>query len=172
MNKLPDLFTPFLNQLPMPPAWLIAEGHNRIVLLLNHILQQEPEAMQRLSRQKGRIVQFMWQKYALQLTATPVGLLAVASEGADGASPKVDLVLEITDTDVQEIGKKWLQGGKPNVRIEGDVQLAAEVQWLTQNVVWDLEDDIARWVGNIPAHHIAQTVRAVQTKLKEWVSTR
>ncbi len=171
MNTLPDFFTSFFAKLPQPPEWLISEGHNRIVLLLNHVLQQEPEAMQRIARQKGRIVKFAWQQYTLLLSPTAVGLLAVASEPS-AEDKKIDLLLEIIDTDVSELGKKLMQGDKPNVRIEGDVQLAAEVQWLTQNVQWDLEGDLARIVGNVPAHHMANAMRDLRNKLREWVAKK
>ena len=168
MNTLPDFFTSVFAKLPKPPEWLIAEGHNRIVLLLNHILQQESEAMQRLARQQGRIVKFAWQDYTLFLTATSVGLLALASQHVTEKS-KVDLLLEITDTDITALGKKLMQGDTPNVRIEGDIQLAAEVQWLAQNVRWDLEDDLARIVGDVPAHHLINAAKAVHAKLREWL---
>ncbi len=186
MNTLPDFFTSFFakfpgnlsnnfpkpnldfSKLPAPPDWLISEGHNRIVLLLNHVLQQEPEAMQRLARQKGRVVKLAWQQFTLLLTATPVGLLAVASRPNE-ASSNIDLLLEITDTDVVALGQKIMVGDKPNVRIEGDIQLAAEVQWLAQNVKWDLEDDLARVIGDVPAHHVMNAARAVQGKLQEWL---
>lgn len=36
-----------------PPAWVVDETLNRLVLFLNHVLMSEPEAMQRLARQKG-----------------------------------------------------------------------------------------------------------------------
>ena len=175
MNTLPDFFTSFFSKLPQPPEWLVSEGHNRIVLLLNHVLQQEPEAMQRIARQKGRVVKFAWQHYTLLLAPTAVGLLAVASQPnleIKDEKQKIDLLLEIIDTDVAELGKKLMQGDKPNVRIEGDVQLAAEVQWLTQNVQWDLEGDLARIFGNVPAHHIATSMRELQSKLREWVATK
>jgi ubiquinone biosynthesis accessory factor UbiJ len=183
---MPDFFTSFFakfpgnlpnnfpkpnldfSKFPSPPDWLIAEGHNRIVLLLNHVLQQEPEAMQRLARQKGRVVKLAWQQFTLLLTATPVGLLAVASQ-QDKTSSKIDLLLEITDTDLANLGRKLMLGEKPNVRIEGDIQLAAEVQWLAQNVKWDLEDDLARVIGDVPAHHVTRAARAVQDKLQEWL---
>lgn len=183
MNTLPDFFTSFFakfpgnlpkplldfSQFPTPPDWLIHEGHNRIILLLNHVLQQEPEAMQRLARQKGRVVKFAWQQFTLLLTATPVGLVAVAAKPFD-SNPKIDLLLEITDTNVADISQKIMRGDKPHVRIEGDIQLAAEVQWLTQHVQWDLEDDLARIIGDVPAHHAMNAARAVQSKLKEWLA--
>jgi ubiquinone biosynthesis accessory factor UbiJ len=172
MNTLPDFFTSFFakfpGNLPTPPLWLISEGHNRIVLMLNHVLQQEPEAMQRLARQKGRVVKFAWQQFTLMLTATPVGLLAVAS-APDGTNPKIDLLLEVTDTDVMDLSQKLMRGDKPNVRIEGDIQLAAEVQWLAQNVRWDVEDDLARVVGDVPAHYAVKMISAVKAKLQDWL---
>ena len=36
-----------------PPTWAVHEIQQRAVLVLNHVLQQEPEAQQRLVRQKG-----------------------------------------------------------------------------------------------------------------------
>ena len=39
-----------------PPAWLVQEGQNRIILSLNHVLQQEPQAMERLAAQSGKSV--------------------------------------------------------------------------------------------------------------------
>ena len=171
MNTLPDFFSSLFSKLPQPPQWLVTEGHNRIVLLLNHVLQQEPEAMQRIARQNARVVKFAWQNYSILLTATPVGLLALACQG-ESEKQKIDLMLEIIDTDVAEIGKKLMQGDKPNVRIEGDVQLAAEVQWLMQNVSWDMEGDLARIVGDVPAHTIATSMLDLRSKLRDWVAKK
>ena len=54
---------------------MVDEVQRRIVLLLNHILMQEPEAMARLVRQKGSVVQMQWRAFAIKLVATPAGLL-------------------------------------------------------------------------------------------------
>ena len=40
---------------PQPPAWLVHELQHRLVLFLNHVLMQEREAMERLTRQRGRV---------------------------------------------------------------------------------------------------------------------
>lgn len=37
---------------------------------------------------------------------------------------------------------------KPAVSIEGDVQLAAEVAWLVDNLRWDVEEDLSRLIGD------------------------
>ena len=58
-------------------------------------------------------------------------------------------------------GAGAFRGDKPAVRIEGDVQLAAEVNWLVDHVRWDVEDDLARAIGDVPAHTIATGARRV-----------
>ena len=52
--------------------------------------------------------------------------------------------------------------------IQGDVQLAAEVAWLADNVRWDVEEDLARLLGDAPAHVLAQTVRRAVEVLSGW----
>jgi ubiquinone biosynthesis protein UbiJ len=62
-----------------------------------------------------------------------------------------------------------MQGDKPAVRIEGDVQLAAEVNWLVDHVRWDLEEDLARVMGDAPAHTVVQLARSMVQALAQFV---
>lgn len=149
-----------------PPTWLIQEGHQRIVLLLNHVLMQEPEAMARLTRQKGRVVLAEWRQFKMALIVTPAGLLNVAPDGV-GA----DLRLHIIQSSPLELAKTTMNGDKPAVRIEGDVQLAAEINWLVDHVRWDIEEDLSRIIGDVPAHTLAQAARKSAQALRKFVQT-
>jgi ubiquinone biosynthesis protein UbiJ len=62
-----------------------------------------------------------------------------------------------------------LQGEKPAIRIEGDVQLAAEVNWLIDHVRWDPEEDVARLMGDAPAHTLVQTAKRAVDALRSFV---
>ena len=150
-----------------PPTWAIEEGHRRIVLLLNHVLHQEPQAMERLVRQKGRVVLTQWRDYSLKVVVTPAGLLDVADTGV-----VADLTLTLTDESPIAIAQAVMHGAKPAVRIEGDVQLAAEINWLADNVRWDLEEDLARIMGDAPAHMLIQSGRTVAQAIAQFVSKR
>jgi ubiquinone biosynthesis protein UbiJ len=58
----------------------------------------------------------------------------------------------------------WLLGGatgRAPMEVRGDVGLAAEVSWLAEHLRWDIEDDLARVIGDAPAHQLAQIGRAV-----------
>jgi ubiquinone biosynthesis protein UbiJ len=150
-----------------PPSWVVHEIQHRAVLFLNHVLQQEPEAQQRLMRQKGRVVRFEWRFVALQLQATPAGLLDIAPEGA-----VPELTLIVTESSPFGLARATLRGDKPAVRIVGDVQLAAEVNWLVDHVRWDVEDDLARVVGDVPAHTIGNIARRAATAIRQFVGDR
>jgi ubiquinone biosynthesis protein UbiJ len=65
-----------------------------------------------------------------------------------------------------------MRGNKPGVRVEGDVQLAAEVNWLIDHVRWDAEEDLARLIGDAPAHTLAQFTRSAITALKKFTAQR
>lgn len=160
----------FFQNLPVPPlqppAWAVDEMQRRIVLLLNHILQQEPEACARLTRQQGRVVQLQWRALYLKLSATPAGLLELATEQA-----KPDLQLVLTEESPLALASELLRGERPGVRVAGDVQLAAEVNWLVDHVRWDLEEDLARLMGDAPSHALAQVGRGVAQKLREFIGS-
>ena len=74
---------------PVPP-WAVQELQQRLVLLLNHVLQQEPAAMLRLKQHKGQCILARWQAYSLFLSITPAGLLDVADAAAQ---PDLSIVL-------------------------------------------------------------------------------
>ena len=161
---LEDVFQQLSTTL-QPPAWAVEEAQRRIVLLLNHVLMQEPEATARLARQKGRVVLFHWRNVHFKLLLTPAGLL----ELADAEAPS-DLTLSVTEESPVALVQSALSGAKPAVRIEGDVQLAAEVNWLVDHVRWDIEEDLARIMGDAPAHALGQAARRVAEAVRQFLT--
>jgi ubiquinone biosynthesis protein UbiJ len=165
-----SFFDPFLNKVGSalkPPDWVVDEVQQRIVLLLNHVLMQEPEAQARLLRQKGSVVLAQWRSFSIKLQATPAGLLDRARPDA-----RSDLTLTVTEVSPFALLQAAVRGEKPAVSIEGDVQLAAEVNWLVEHVRWDLEEDLSRVVGDVPAHAMGDTVRRMTSALRQFVGAR
>ena len=148
-----------------PPAWVVDETQQRLVLFLNHVLAQEKQAQDRLQRQKGRIVRVKLGVFSLDMIVTPAGLLDLAP-----AVAKPDLVLTVPMDSPQSVVQAVMTGKPPPVSIEGDVQLAAEVGWLADNLRWDVEEDLARVIGDAPAHAIADAVRRLASSLKQFVA--
>jgi ubiquinone biosynthesis protein UbiJ len=59
-----------------------------------------------------------------------------------------------------------LGGTPPAVQIEGDAQLAGDVNWLLQNLRWDVAADLERLFGPGVAHQIHQAGSALATALR------
>lgn len=165
-------------------AWLNVLGNEalaRMTLLANHVIAAEPEAMQRLAQHAGKSLRLQWRSWPdflpAALTArlpqpmpatwaiSGAGLLDFQPAGAAGATaddtappPEADSSLVVT-LDSGDIARWLLAGagsGRPPMDIQGDAALAAEVGWLADHLRWDIEDDLARVVGDAPAHQIAR----------------
>jgi ubiquinone biosynthesis protein UbiJ len=156
-----------VGQALQPPSWLVEEMQRRLVLMLNHVLQQEPEAQARLKRQSGRLVEAHWRGFSVRLLATPAGLLDLGP-----AQQAPDLTLTLVDESPFSLAQTALRGEKPPVRIAGDVQLAAEVQWLVDHVRWDLEEDLSRVIGDAPAHALGQVARRMADAVRQFAARR
>jgi ubiquinone biosynthesis protein UbiJ len=162
---------PFLDDLfdsaarTLQPPWLVQEMQRRIVLLLNHVLMQEDEAQARLARQAGKVVHAQWRTFTMRVAPTRAGLLEVAP----ASDAPADLTLTVTETSALQLAQSALKGDKPPVHIAGDVQFAAEINWLVEHVRWDLEEDLARIVGDAPAHAIGDAARRMRDVMRDFV---
>ena len=147
------------------PDWLVAELQNRVVLLANHVLMQEPQAQERLRRQAGKVMLVRWGVFDLRLAATPAGLLERTHVAAEP-----DLSITLVQTSPLALAQSVLTGQKPEVSIQADVALAADVAWLADNLRWDLEEDLSRFLGDAAAHTLVGQARMLAQAIRGFVA--
>lgn len=147
-----------------PPDWVVDEVQHRLVLLLNHVLMQEPEATARLARLRGRSVRVQWRALSMTVAATPAGLLEL-----DAGHKAADLSLVVADDSPVSLAQTVLTGDKPPINIEGDVQLAAEVNWLVDHVRWDIEEDLSKLVGDAAANTLVSMGRQAFQAMQQFI---
>jgi ubiquinone biosynthesis protein UbiJ len=111
------------------------------------------------------VVHIQWGLFALYLVVTPAGLVDRAS-----AASKPDLLLSVATSSPLVIVQSVLAGKPPPVKIDGDVQLAAELGWLAENLRWDAEEDLSRLMGDAPAHALADVARRLLAGLKQFLA--
>ena len=165
-NTFPFSFLESIATRFQPPEWVVSETQQRLVLFLNHVLMQEKEALDRLARKKGSVLHIRWGLFALDLLITPAGLLDRADVEA-----KPDLLVSVAADSPLTVLQSMMAGKPPPVKIEGDVQLAAELGWLTENLRWDFEEDLSRVVGDIPAHAMADAAKRVGQAVKSFLAS-
>ena len=146
----------------------------RLTLFLNHVLGAEPVAMQRLQQHAGRSVQLELQGWPGVLPALPPTTFRVSAAGllewAVGDTPvQPDLRVSIDASNPALAAVQALTGERPRVEVSGDAAFATDLNWLFDNLRWDVQDDLANLVGPVPAREIARLGGGIATGLREAV---
>jgi ubiquinone biosynthesis protein UbiJ len=153
-----------LNALVAPAAM------ERLTLALNHVLAAEPAATQRLLPHRGRSIALelrQWPSWlpqppVLAFVITPAGLLEWCRDAAPVA-PDLHVALDAGNPAGLALG--WLSGQPPAMDVQGDAALAGDVQWLADNLRWDLEADLERLFGPAVAHQLARVAGLLKSAL-------
>lgn len=125
---------------------------------VNHVLRGAAWARAELRRHAGKTARFELFPGGFSLTVLDSGEVAAAPPAAAPAvtlalSPAVMLRLAVRDE------RAWTQ-----VAATGDTEFAATIGQLARNLRWDLEEDLSRVFGDVAAHRMAETGRA----LRRW----
>jgi len=147
----------------------------RLTLWLNHVIASEDAAVQRLRPHAGRFIRLQltgWPPLLpalpdLSFAVTPAGLLEWPATPA--ATP--DLLLTVDAANPARMVVEGLSGQRPPVAVVGDAALATDVSWLMDNLRWDVQDDLARFIGEAPAHQLAQIGGKVGGAAREALRT-
>ena len=148
-----------------PPVWLTDELQNRLLLLVNHVLSQEPEAMRRLARHKTKRLQVDGGGVGLCWEISGVGLF-MRADTTRVVEP--DLRVAVIETQWAALLKTVASGAQPEVKIFGDVLLAAEIGWIRDHVRWDIEADVARVIGDVAAVNLTRIVKGAIATVQQF----
>jgi ubiquinone biosynthesis accessory factor UbiJ len=161
--------------MPDVPPLLAAGLQDRLVLLLNHLLGREPAASERLRPLAGQSLtvtldgQPGWapQLPPLHLAVTPAGLFERIE-----APAQPQLHIAIDGRNPLQLALGALQGERRGVTVSGEVPMASSVNWLFENLRWDLGDELARVVGPAPARLLEQAAGAARAAIGKLLSPR
>jgi len=125
------------------------------VAVLNHLLAREAWATDRLRPFAGRRVR-------LRLPPLPDLALALGADGLlarDAAEGAPDLVITLKPGALPGLLARDDRLMR-DAEVSGDTDLAAALQFVFRNLRWDVEEDLARVVGDAAAHRAVSTGRA------------
>jgi len=126
---------------------------------LNHLLQQQPWAAERLRAFAGQGVEFRCPPFPdLRLRITDTGFLDRGQAEAASA-----LVVKLSPGTVPFLLARD-ETARKQVEIEGSADLASTVDYLFRHLSWDFEEDLSNVLGDIVAHRLASGGRA----FAEW----
>lgn len=113
---------------------------------------------------------------------TPAGLLetqnlpvndadsatTVTSAHIQAQAPTNGLVITVHLPDPLNLARQLMTGRRPEVNIEGDAALAEVAAWMMKHLRWDIEDDLARWLGSTPAELLRHLGEGLRQALARW----
>ena len=159
-------------------ALVVPAALQRLTLLLNHVLSAEPIAAQRLLPHSGKRLRVELVDWPPLLPAppevtfevTPAGLLEWCGEGGPTPDSPAELHLSVAAANPALLMARLAAGERPEVGVQGEAQFAADVNWLAENLRWDLEADLARVIGPLPARQVASLGAALAAGLHRWAA--
>lgn len=143
----------------------------RLTLLANHVIGAEQAATQRLAPHAGKVLQFEalnWPPLLPSLPPlawriTPAGLLEWCGLERT-ATPQ--LTVRVHAENPAALAARFAAGEAPRVEIDGDAQLATEVDWMMQNLRWDVAGDLERVFPPALANAIARMGHGMAAALR------
>lgn len=135
-----------------------------LLLGLNHLLAPSEWARLRLKPFAGQVVLLEMPPLQLALVATAEGLFD-AHSGDTASQVHITLPASTPLLMLQDIDKVMQQA-----RISGNAEYAETLSFIFRHLEWDVEADLAPWVGDIIAHRLTRLGRSLQQHLRQGAS--
>jgi ubiquinone biosynthesis protein UbiJ len=129
---------------------------------LNHYLHLDPDSLNRLKKLEGKIATIVWPAlhFVFQCRFSADSVLISADE------------IEVSDVKISgtpwEMFNMMLAKDRQHffidtLKIEGDAVLGQQVLALFDEMQWDGEEYLSRFVGDVPAHYLGRAGKQIQT---------
>jgi len=147
---------------------------DRLTLVINHVLSSETVATDRLKAHAGRSVELSPVGWPSLLPPPPLLAFRISPAGLlewDGPERRsaADLSLRVDTSNPVAMLSRALSGEMPPVDIDGDALLAGDVNWLLQNLRWDVGADLERLFGPLAGPQLHRLGSALAVALRTAV---
>lgn len=143
----------------------------RLTLLLNHVLASESAAIDRLRPHAGQCIELHLSGWPAWLPAAPALAFRVTRAGllewCGGSVPEADLHVHVDASNPALLAARSLIGETPAVAVDGNAALATQVNWMLENLRWDIAADLERAFGPRIAHQLVVIASALARGLGE-----
>jgi len=129
-----------------------------LVRAINHVLKHEEWALRDLKSHQGKVIELILPIGSMRWQIQDDCLMTLLSD----VHPHPDLVLELDADGFSALSTP--QGSIKDramraVKITGDAQLAQLIAKLSNQLRWEYEEDLAKIIGDAPAHFICSQAK-------------
>ena len=129
----------------------------------NHLLSQNDWMQSDLINHKNKIVIIEISGFKTIFKVKEDGQVEMINDSKDY---NCKIKLTVNDLIGQLVNNK---NGK--ISIEGDIELANKISQVLRKIEWDLEEDLAKYIGDIPAIRTTKALKKIKNTTKENIKT-
>ena len=134
---------------------MVAALNYPVVKLFNRVLADYPMAREQLAKHAGKVIAASVGPFDGRLRVAAEGSVEMVGEGGD-VPP--DVTFQIPLLLLPRLAKRDEVAFR-EVVFNGDSEFAALLATLVREIEWDIEEDLSKFVGDIAAHRIVDTVK-------------
>lgn len=127
--------------------------------LINHLLNQNDWMQTKLKPYLGMVIELEIDTLSLKFTVNNEGQLIVN----DTENPP-DAHIQMT---IKSLIQLITQKKKNGITVKGNLDLANEFSKVIENIEWEMEEDLSRFIGDIPAAEITKISKIVLKQTKK-----
>ena len=129
----------------------------------NHLLSQNDWMQSDLINHKNKIVIIEISGFKTIFKVKGDGQVEMINDSKD-----YDCKIKLTVNDL--IGQ-LVNNKNGKIGIEGDIELANKISQVLRKIEWDLEEDLAKYIGDIPAIRTTKALKKIKNTTKENIKT-
>ena len=129
----------------------------------NHLLSQNDWMQSDLINHKNKIVIIEISGFKTIFKVKGDGQVEMINDSKD-----YDCKIKLTVNDL--IGQ-LVNNKNGKISIEGDIELANKISQVLRKIEWDLEEDLAKYIGDIPAIQTTKAIKKIKNTTKENIKT-
>jgi len=129
----------------------------------NHLLSQNDWMQSDLINHKNKIVIIEISGFKTIFKVKEDGQVEMINDSKD-----YDCKIKLTINDL--IGQ-LVNNKNGKIGIEGDIELANKISQVLRKIEWDLEEDLAKYIGDIPAIRTTKALKKIKNTTKENIKT-
>jgi len=128
-------------------------------ILIDHLLSQNDWMQTSLIDHQHKVIAIEISSIKIIFKVNENGLLQSIDE-----SENFDCIIKLT---VNDFINQLVNNKNGNISIEGDLELANKVSQVLKKIEWDVEEDLSKYIGDIPAIHSTKIIKKVITSGKK-----
>ena len=120
-------------------------------IIVNHLLSQNDWMQSKLFVHKNKTITISISDFETHFEIENNGQLKTSNK-----KKKVDCIIKLT---INDFINQIINNKQGKISIEGDLELAKEVSEILKQIEWDIEEDLSKYIGDIPAIHTTRLIK-------------